>query len=385
MSQTLYINEELNPIEWGDLLDGIKNQRCVLCIGPQIFSNESAVSFEKKLATFLQKQSKSLNIRVYDNGWFHLLPMGNQSSPYRQVKEFYSEMKSNAESVIRQLVKIPFHLFLSFNPDDTLKKSFGDNNYVFDAYIRNLPYNELTYPTADRPLIYNMLGKLEDRNSLVLTHDDFYDYLESIFKGNSMSPILKDTILNAEYFLFVGMPFDQWYIHLFMRILRQHKEKLHTQKFAIPVPMNQSDSCREQYTIRFINSDIKIFIDSLLNKCVDEGLIRTSSNTGKDSKNIQNDTSDRFFKLLTDLLEENDLGELYEQIKKVLLGVGEAGRSILQNFIQLKGRHSDLKEQITLGLVKYEDHAILMNQLRKGYLEQINLLKSEWPKLNIKL
>jgi hypothetical protein len=199
-----------------------------------------------------------------------------------------------------------------------------------------------------------------------------------------MSPVLIDAILNAEYFLFIGMPFDQWYIHLFMRILRQHKEKLHTQKFAVPLPAEQSDSCREQYTIRFINSDVDAFINELMERCALENLLRAVL-PSKETRLQEKDNSEHFFKTLLDLLSKNEFEELYEQVKKVLQGVGESGRVILQNFIQLKGRHGDIKEQIMLGLVRYDDHAILMNQLRKGYLDQVNLLKTEWPKLNINL
>ena len=125
-------------------------------------------------------------------------------------------------------------------------------------------------------------------------------------------------------------------------------------------------------------------MDDLLARCEKEGLLRAKP-VLKDIKATQKDSSESFFKTLMDLLTDNDFEELYEQVKKVLQGVGESGKGILQSFIQLKGRHSDLKEQITLGLVRYEDHVVLMNQIRKGYIDQIDLLKSEWPKLNVKL
>lgn len=377
----LAIQTDMSPIEWGDLLDGIKNQKCIVCIGTDVFRKPNEPPFEQQLASFLESQAKALNIRVHNNGWYHLLPMGNQSSPYRQVKEFYQHPNPHAEAILRKLVQIPFHLFLSITPDNKLKNAFEGYNANFEAYSRNCPFVEMEVPTAEKPLVFNLLGKLEDRNSLVLTHDDFFDYLESVFRGNSMSPILKEAILKAEYFLFLGMPFDQWYMHLFMRILRQHKEKLQTQKFAVPMNKEVAESCQEQYTIRFVNSDIDYFITELLKQCEKERLIRKKK-PERQAPVIDRDKTEKFFNRLLELLEQNEFEDIYDAVKKELQGVGENGRKMLQNFIQLKGRYNDLKEQMILGLIRNEDQNVEMNQLRKGFYEQIDALQMDWTKIH---
>ena len=379
---------EMNDTEWGDLLDGIERQKCLVIVGPEIYTANGQPSTEKRLATFLRTQAEQLRIRVYDNGWFHLLPMGNESSPVRQVKEFFNQPNPQAESILRTLARIRFPMVLSLNPDDKLRRAFDGYPASFENYVRNQPYREdLEPPTPDRPVVFNLLGHLEDRNSLVLTYDDFYDYLKSVFTGNSMSPILKDAILKAEYFLFLGIPFDQWYMHLFMRILRQHKEKRQTQKFAVPYPDN-AESCTDQYTIRFVDNGVGPFVGELFRRCekdANKALLLRPAPVVKGEAATDDDRPEEFFTLLAELLAERRFEDIYDSVKKVLAGTGEAGRRLLANFIQLKGRHADLSEQNSLGLLHPNEWIVEMNKLSKSFLDQVNELRRQWNQLNIQL
>jgi hypothetical protein len=100
-------------------------------------------------------------------------------------------------------------------PDRHLAQAFSDQNfhYRFEAYVRNEPDRNGQIPTKEEPLVYNLVGDIEQRNSLVLTYDDFFDYMQSTFRGNSMSTLLKDNLLAADCFLFLGMPPDDWRMH----------------------------------------------------------------------------------------------------------------------------------------------------------------------------
>ncbi len=193
--QPVQASPEMSEFEWGDLLDGIERQKCLVVLGPEIYTAEGQPSTERRLAEFLRAQADQLRIRVYDNGWFHSLPMGNESSPVRQVKAFYDQASPKGEEILRSIASIRFPIVLSLNPDDKLRRAFQGYSASFETYIRNEPYSkDLEPPNPERPIVFNMLGQLEDRNSLVLTYDDFYDYLKSSFGGNSMSPILISAI-----------------------------------------------------------------------------------------------------------------------------------------------------------------------------------------------
>ncbi len=378
---------EMGEYEWGDLLDGIKRQKCLIVIGPEIYTLPGQPSTEKRLAEYLRRQADQLHIRVQDNGWFHLLPGYNEISPLRQVKEFYQQPNEQVENILRKLVRIRVPVVLSLNPDDKLRRAFKGYSVSFENYVRNKPYREdQNLPAADYPVVFNLLGHIEDRNSLVLTYDDFYDYLKSIFTGNSMSPILKDVILKAEQFLFLGIPFDQWYDHLFMRILRQTDENQKVQRFAVPLKSGYLDSCEGQYVIRFVEKDIAAFLDELIQHCEREGesLLRPlPTETGEAAPD--DNSHEQFFSLLNELLSERRLQDVYDTVKKVLTNTGEAGRNLLSKFVLLKGRYTDLEEQYSLGLLKRDDYDIEATKLSKSFIDAIDDLRGQWRQLNIQL
>lgn len=371
----------MNDHEWGDLLYSIEHQKCIVVAGPEIYTAPGDEPMDKRLAAFLRKQANALRIRVNDNGWFHLQPLGNETSPFRQVKEFYNRPAPHADNMLRSLARIRFPIYISLTPDDKLRQAFTGYTADFETYVRNKPYKEgMQPPTSDRPLVYQLLGTLEDRNSLVLTYDDFYDYLKSVFTGNSMSDILKDAIEKAEYFLFLGLPFDQWYMHLFMRVLNQSKEKLQTQKVAVPLDAGNAESCAEQYTIRFVDNEISAFVAELLQRCERHerpGNLLRPLPTAKGEKAPKDDRSEPFFELLTELLVDNRFEDIYEKVKKVLVGTGEVGRGLLSVFIQLKARFTKLEEENSLGILHYEEYRVELAKIRKAFLDQINELRRQ--------
>ncbi len=374
---------EMSEHEWGDLLYSIEQQKCIVVVGPEVYTAPGEATMDKRLAEFLRKQSAQLRIRVNDNGWYHLQPGGNETSPVRQVKEFYNRPTPHAEESLKTLARIRFPIYISLTPDTKLRQAFSGYAADFETYVRNKPYREdVPGPTPDRPMVYQLLGNIEDRNSLVLTYDDFYDFLKSVFTGNSMSPILKDAIIGAEYFLFLGMSFDQWYNHLFMRVLNQSKEKLQTQKVAVPFDAFNADSCAEQYTIKFVDDRIGDFVTELLARCEAAKLVKPLP-VFKGEQAPQEDKSGPFLAELMELVVENQFEHIYDRVKKMLMGTGESGRGLLQKFIQLKGRYTKLEEENSLGILYPDHYNVEMNKLRKAFIDQLEQLRQAWPQLNL--
>lgn len=378
---------EMSEHEWGDLLYSIEQEKCIVVVGPEVYTAPGEASMDKRLAEFLRKQSAQLRIRVNDNGWYHLQPGGNETSPVRQIKEFYNRPTPHAEESLKTLARIRFPIYISLTPDTKLRQAFTGYAADFETYVRNKPYREdVPVPTPERPMVYQLLGNIEDRNSMVLTYDDFYDYLKSVFTGRSMSPLLKEAIISAEYFLFLGIPFDQWYMHLFMRVLNQSKEKLQTLKVAVPFDAINADSCAEQYTIKFVDDKIVGFISELLARCEQHnksnGLIRRASYSKDEQAKVVN-TDLQYLNELTELIVGDRFEEVYDRVKKLLIGTGERGRGLLHVFIQLRARHAKLEEENALGILHYDNYNVELNRLRKAYIDQIDGLKILGHQLNL--
>lgn len=366
----------LTDNDWAYIVEGIRDRDCVLCIGPGIYSiDPDKPHFSLQLRDHLRERQDGLRIRVQNNGWFHLQANGSYGPAYKAVRDFYKHIPEGSKEILRKLARIKQHLFLSLNPDDHLRLAFQDQHlpHFYGTYVRNTPAPSYQTPSPEKPLIYNLLGELSQCNSLVLTFDDFYDYLESVFKGNSMSDMLEKTILDAEYFLFIGIPFDQWFVHLFLRILRQHKEKGRT-KFAAGRALEPEDldSCLEQYNIRFVNKGISSFVDELYQQCEHKGLVKSAARS--EYKPPEQ------FEELRNWAGKNDFSQIAQRSKQLLRGTGEAGKPILMQIFELEGRFNLLTESDRSGTVNFENRNVEMNAIRKGFLGVIDELQEFWIK-----
>ena len=362
-------------INWDILFEFLEKEKCILCVGPGIFDSQKEGKLETRLASFLKKEEKALGIRVYDDGWFHYLPGANEIDAWQQVKEFYSQPQPEAAKILQKLARIPFHHVLNFSPGQQMKEAYTSQNLPVDYqfYYKKEPYPEgIQKPVKARPLVFNMMGDVDERNSLVLTYDDFYAYLESVFEAKSMSPVLKANIFAADYFIFIGLPFEKWYMHLFMRILRQHAEKRKSKKNAASNQLSDvvESYCYEQYTITFVQEGITKFVDEFYKKCEEKGLVKNTEAAAK--LQLPFDT-------LRDLISENEFEKLFAALLEQLKVLGAAGMDFINMALNLEGQHNALKQKKTLGLLRDEEEEVQTNNLRSNMLEMISELEKAFP------
>ncbi|MDQ0373954.1 CHAT domain-containing protein [Cellulomonas humilata] len=65
-------------------------------------------------------------------------------------------------------------------------------------------------PTVQRPLVYHLLGLLELPSSLVLTEDDYFDFLTGVTRDREVVPKSVRAALSASALMFVGFRIDEW-------------------------------------------------------------------------------------------------------------------------------------------------------------------------------
>lgn len=367
----------MDESNWGHLLESLEEESCILCIGPGVYSHGGDRQ-ETRLAAFLQERADEIGIRVYEDGWFHYLPNASEIDAWQQLKEFYIQSDAASNALLSKLAAIPFHFSLNFTPDYRLKEIMEAKDFSFDflSYRKNEPFDagllvNQHLPTRNRPLVYNMLGELRKRNSLVMTYNDFYGYLESVFAGRSMAPVLKENIWEADYFVFLGMPFDRWYVHMFMRILQQHERNRSSKKYAANVNLSQevTTHCAEQYTMTFVPNNIEQFITEFHDRCEQRGLLRTKATT-------------KALRLPYQELEawaiKNKFELIFEELIKKLEAFGERGESWRLQTLQLEGRHNQLKISIRNGVIAQRDLDLEFNRIRMAMLGLIQELKQKF-------
>lgn len=368
----------LLDFQWNALLRAIENDRCVICIGPEFYTppGESRTQ-SQRLSAFLNEHSDVLGIRVRENGWYHLKADGDDGAAGEAIRQFYETEGENSRDALDKLAQIKSHLLLSLTPDHELSNAFERQGFRCrsDFYYRHQPDRDAHQPTQDQPMVYNLLGDLNERNSLVFTYDDFFSYVESTFRGNSMSTLLKDSIFSADNLIFLGMPEDDWRMHLFLRILRMNGDRKSKYATMPGAEDKVGKSWKEQYGITLVNNDIAGFLDELHLRCSAKGLLREAVRAKMDTSSVS--------RSMRDLAADNETLRCLELLMHELKLIGPAVKSLLLAAIQIKSRHNTLRDGVMAGVVSFEETTLEENKITKSLLELIDRFEAEAAKIGL--
>ncbi len=365
-------------VQWNSLFHSLEHEKCILCIGPDILNPPNGERLEDQLAQCLRANAKSLKISVYDDGWFHYQPGAPQLPPYLKVKEFYEQPHPWAEELMGLIARMPFHFILYLSPDYKMKEAFElqgavqGTDFVFDSYKRGQPANKsIKVPTKDKPLVFNFLGELKIKDSLVMTYADYYEYVRSIFMNNSLSDDLKTNVFDAEYFVFLGMPFDKWYVHLFMHMLQQHVSE-RKQKFSANTFLNNQTAthCNEQYTMTFVPDEIGIeaFVRAMYEHCEDRNMLR--SNTPGASR----PRTALPYAQLRQWVIANEFQDIFDLLAQRLKAT-----EWLDECVDLESQYEDLRKKTRRGTLSSEQQTVETNRVREAVQDFIKTLQRNFP------
>ncbi|MEO0683665.1 MAG: hypothetical protein AAFY76_01110, partial [Cyanobacteria bacterium J06649_11] len=217
-------------------------------------------------------------------------------------------------------------------------------------------------PSPEKPLIYNLLVNIDEPDSLVLTHRDFFSYLDSVFNGNSMNKDILQELENAECYIFLGLPYERWYFQLLLRVLSMHSDRLsEVDRFAFKEIENQElhELYTGEFNIQFIPTEISSFIDVLHNKCKDGGLLKTPENVFLDLINSEDISPEK----IRNLLAKNKIGEAINSLRLFLDHFYRSSPEIKNDLIIIQGRFYSLKQRIIRGTINPRDSQVENRQI----------------------
>jgi hypothetical protein len=87
-------------------------------------------------------------------------------------------------------------------------------------------------PTPERPLIYHLLGTLDQPESLVLTEDDYFDFLIGVTRNQELVPSMVRRRLAATALMFVGFRLDEWDFRVLYRTLMSSEGRNKRREFT---------------------------------------------------------------------------------------------------------------------------------------------------------
>lgn len=138
----------------------------------------------------------------------------------------------NPSDPYKLLAQLPFRIYLTtnFNPIlETALKEAGRAPRVMMA-----PWNTYTEeklrdfdpayePSPKNPLVYYLFGRMAEPKSVVLTEDNYFDYLLGVSRNNDLIPGYVRNALRNTSLLFVGFRMDEWNFRVLFRSIIEKK------------------------------------------------------------------------------------------------------------------------------------------------------------------
>ncbi len=151
----------------------------------------------------------------------------------------------NAAEPHAVLASMPLPIFITTNADDQLRKALveagkqpqvellrwhrrPDYDWPPSAFDDQADY----VPTPTRPLVFHLYGQLREPDSLVVTEDDYFDFLIGATRNKDLVPIVVKEALSRTALLFLGFRMEEWDFRvLFRSILAQGNKNQLNVKF----------------------------------------------------------------------------------------------------------------------------------------------------------
>ncbi len=168
-----------------------------------------------------------------------LSPDLEQSSLYElldNVGERHRE--DNPQEPYKVLAELPFPIYIITTPGNLLEGAlsaagkeprvelcrWNDDIEYPSIYDEDPDYQ----PDVDQPLVYHLFGCLQNPQSLILTEDDYFDYLIGLTRKETEIPDVVLRALTDTALLFLGFEIDDWYFRVLFRsiIKREGVRKL---------------------------------------------------------------------------------------------------------------------------------------------------------------
>ena len=175
----------------------------------------------KESVTFMREEVErelGQTVRKHMNGQAPALP---EELPLTELidKAWDTLRATCADEPHELLATLPLPIYLTATPDSLLAEALRRAGR--EAHVEVCPWHveerrvdpsrgEITQPTRDHPLVYHLLGHLNEPESLVISEDDYFRYLIGVRANIRLIPPAVQRALTDTALLFLGFRFDDW-------------------------------------------------------------------------------------------------------------------------------------------------------------------------------
>ncbi len=270
-------------IDWNVLKPAVQNKRCVLFLGPDAYPFDAGQTVENAMWQIAAADTGLVRYFYRDDGLVLFQKKSNRGKFLETVQQFYDDPAKDwalTRLQLEKLVCLPFLAIVNLTFDDLLPRHFKEAgldcqsvHYIFrpsltEKLIADLPLD------GEKPLVLNLLGSIRSSDNVVLTHNDLFDFLRTLFDDKDQW--LQELLHEADCFLFVGVPFEKWYLQLLLQKLSKYqKSSDEAERYALPE--NKEIRMQELYShelkIQFVEEAQQDVIEELYRFCEEKDLL----------------------------------------------------------------------------------------------------------------
>lgn len=351
----------MSDINWEYIIDTIKSEKCILILGPEVAVNEEGSPLHEVLASYLNVEANDDIVYFNEDDFFLFRDETAKFPTYLNIQKFYNQ--TEAGEIYNKIAQIPFHLILSLSPDLLLKKVMESHQlpHTFEYFRKYENPRNVSSPNADNPLIYNLLGSVEDDESMIFTHDDMFEFLFAILGNYPLPKELKNQLKSAKNFILLGFTFEKWYVKLILRLLSLHTGRFlrYASKSAAILSEETKELYESHFKINFVDRDLNSFVNNIYALCETEGMLRELG-TGEEISFI--DTVRKY-------IEHDDIERAIDRTSDFLEREGE--EELLNDLILISGSYKRLKRRMSKGVVNQENADVKLEQIKISLLDLV--------------
>ncbi len=282
----------LTDKDWNLLVKAIKNQRCTpflgagACFGVLPLGGDIA---RRWAAEYEYPFDDSFNlIKVAQFLAVESYPMFPKDEIVQMFKDLNASPDfSNEHEPHRVLAGLPLPVYLTTNYDDFMSRALTRQHRDpkreicrWNTLTRNIPsrFDDGYEPTPANPVVFHLHGHTELPSSIVLTEDDYFDFLVNVSREPLLIPQRIQKALTETSVLFIGYGLADWNFRVLLQGLSRFMEKgLGRTHIAVMMPPNvpnsetQQKKAQEYLSQYYQNIDVQVFWGTANDFCAELG------------------------------------------------------------------------------------------------------------------
>jgi hypothetical protein len=169
------------------------------------------------------------------------VPATMQNAALSEIMEVVNRVRQQSDPAEPHavLAQLPLPIYITTNVDLLLESALlaaGKRPQValcpWNEYVERLQPLDDYRPTPQTPLVYHLFGSINNPDSLVLTEDDYFDYLIGVTSNKDLIPDVVRRALADTAMLFLGFQIDDWNFRVFFRSIMSQEGRRRRSRYA---------------------------------------------------------------------------------------------------------------------------------------------------------